>query len=230
MDKHRPILVRPRLGGLVKKLVIAAVLMVFGAACSEGSDPGPSTPRITEGVDDGQLTKSLVSLEEIEDIPDAPGELVEQPIQDVSAFENPDPRGPCGAKISQPTFEDAALVAFATTQPPHSTIVQAVWDLPDDEAEEFLEAHRRDARPGCPTYTSSTPTGTQEVQFLEEVDISGEALATKVRLKVKDAAPFYGAVGMARRGTFLSLIMIFGEKPVSSAFLRGSTLMIARAL
>lgn len=219
------------MGGRVNKLATAALLsMVISVACSDGTGREPSTPQITEGADDEQLTASLISLEEIETVSNAPANLVEQPIQDVSVFENPDPRGPCGAKIPQPAFEDAALVAFATTQPPHATIVQAVWDLPGNRAEKFLEAHRRDARPGCAVYTSTTPTGTQEVEFLEEVAVPGDALATTVRLSVQGAPPFYAGVGIARDGTVLSLIMVLSEKPVASAFLRGSTELISRAL
>lgn len=216
-------------GRWVKGPVIAALLVATAAACSQGSSPEPSTPQITKGADDEKLNASLISLEDLEGLPDAPTALMEQPIEDASAFENPDPRGPCGAKVPQPAFRDAALAAFVTAQPPNATIVHAVWELPGDDAEEFLEAHRRDTRPGCPVYRSTTPTGTQEVKFLEEVGVPGDTLANTVRITVKDAE-FYASIGIAREGTALTVIMMFGEEPMSPAFVGEATQLIAAAL
>ena len=205
-------------------VLVGVLLSIAGVACTSEDDAlEPAAPQITEGADDPELTGSLISLAEIESSPQSPRGLIEQPVEDASLFENPDPRGPCGASVSQPAFKDAAIVAFSTTQPPYASINNAVWDLPNREAEEFLEAWREDIRPDCPPFVSKTPFGEQRAEFLKEIplpELADDALAASSRIIVEGQPTLYAGAALLRDGTRLSIVSVFSEDPIFPRFIQ----------
>ncbi|MFN2527033.1 MAG: hypothetical protein ABR505_12360 [Actinomycetota bacterium] len=195
-----------------------------GIACTSDDETAePAAPQITDAADDPELSQSLISLEEVESAPGAPEGLVEQPVQDSALYENPDPRGPCGAQVIQPAFKDAAIAAFGTTQPPQATLVNAVWDLPAREAAAFLAATKEDIKPNCPPFVSRTPFGQQRVEFLGEIpliDLADDAVATRSRIILKDQPTLYAGAALVRADTRLSIVIVFSEDPVRAQFIQ----------
>jgi hypothetical protein len=179
------------------------------------------------------LVRSLLSSDDIENVPGSPDDLVRQPVEDASLFENPDPRGPCGAEVTQPDFADAAISVFGTPEAPHAFVTQAVWDLPAGVAQEFLEEERADLIPGCPPYTSETPFGEQRVELLGEValpQLEADALAIRLRIRTSEGPTLYAGSLLVRKGSRLSNIGMFAENPVSEAFIRSVASLVSDVL
>jgi hypothetical protein len=215
--------------------LILTILILIAAVACEDNGPQPGTPQITEGSDDEDLQSSLLSLSEVAALPSAPDGLTEQSVEDAAFFENPDPRGPCGAEIHQPEPRDAGIIAFVTTKRPGFTSFHAVWELPAGEAEGYVDEWLADTRPNCPAFESTIPDGSQQqVQLLEVVDLPGlqnRAVATISRITVPDApAPTYVGASMLYSGRCLSLFAAFSENPVSSRFLQQLSLAAADKL
>lgn len=212
------------------------VLLLVASACtneqSPEEGPTPTAPQITEAAEDPALIGSLLSLEELEGASRAPSGLIQQPVQDASLFENPDPRAPCGARIDQPAAKDAAIAAFATAQPPQLTLFHMVWNLPEGEAQALVEGVRSDINPNCPPFVSKTPTGEQRAQFLKEIPLSGlgsDAVAASLRITVSGLSA-YAVLAVVRDGTRLSLLSVFSEDPVSARFVRDVAAATAKKL
>lgn len=215
--------------------LLGVVLLIVPACTVSVERFEPSTPQITQGVDDPSLEGSLLSLEDVQGADDAPSGLVEQPVEDAALFDNPDPRGPCGAKISQPDPADAAIVVFDRSEKPRLTTFHLAWDLPPGEAERYFEQDSGDIRPGCPAFRSETPDGPQSSELLEVVEIPARladaAVATTSRITLPGApAPLYGALGLAYEGSRLTWVGVFSEKAVRTTFLQDLTVMAADKL
>jgi hypothetical protein len=137
----------------------------------------------------------------------------------VNLSDNPDPRGPCGAKIAQPDLGSGASIAIGS-----SSIVgfQGVLRPTEPTAEAFLDANLADVREGCPPWQSTTNTGsTQTVTLLDVVpdqpvpDGVDQQLA--VVLKVEDSGQTaYAGVIALRSGDVLSELAYFGPAPVDA--------------
>ena len=213
--------------------LVSAVLLIVPACTVSVERSEPSTPQITQGADDPSLENSLLSLAEVLGARGAPDGLVERPVEDAALFENPDPRGPCGAEVSQPDNQEAAIVAFVTPEPPRFSSFHAVWELPTGEAKGYVDAYRADARPGCPTFESTIPDGTkQKVELLEIVeipDLGDSAVAIVARITVPETSA-YAVSSMVYRGDRLSVFSGFSEDPISAKFLREVTVTGAEKL
>jgi hypothetical protein len=98
---------------------------------------------------------------------------------------NPHPRGPCGARLAQPSFTSRGLTVY--TSPAGAEVF--IWSrrLPGQSVSRLVEAVSAGIRPGCPAFLSRTPYAHDQLnEFLGAVSLPdlGEqrvAFATRVR-------------------------------------------------
>lgn len=132
--------------------------------CSD-SDPGAEslTPQVT--VEATDLDDALL---EASDIGDLIGDVQAQPLDAVAVFENPDPRGPCGAPVPPVPTSGASGRAFESAV---ALVIQLV--LPrTEEVDEFMAAQLANVVEPCGPYESTTNVGTvQEVSDIEAVEL-----------------------------------------------------------
>lgn len=212
------------------RLTTAFLLLSF--SCSSPNAAKPRAAPLTSGVAESSRG-SLLTLSDVSQLPGAPLPLVQQQVEDASLFENPDPRGPCGAPIKQPSYADAAIVAFVTQDDRDATLVQAIWDNPSEEARDLIRQTRSDIRPVCPPFTSETPFGQQEVEFVEEIRLeipASDAVATSARIALPKAPLIHAANVLVRRGDRLTAISVFGEDSLPATFIAALADAAARKL
>jgi hypothetical protein len=199
--------------------VVAAMMALALPACS--SDPPrsgsvePGAIRITEGRTSAALTTALLT---IQDFPRAGllG-LTEVDLEEGPLYENPDPRGPCGAtSASRLKFQDAAIAFFQS--PSGVSVLHALWNLPPGQAAAVLAEARADMRPGCPPFESDTPFGGPQVnEFLGAIDlpsIGEDRLALSHRIEGPAGGTVYGTVALIRIETWLASLAIFSPEEV----------------
>jgi len=195
--------------------------ILFLAACSTTAEPTkPTTPRVEEPEAQEELEEVLPTLSEVASTPGAPQGLVQQQVEDAELYENPDPRGPCGAEVYQPPMDEGSLAVFATSSPPTQVGVSVV-KLEPHLARQAVGDIREDIRPGCPPFESGTPTGVQRVEFVGEVDLSGigdESAGAVARLDIGVDAPLEAAAALVREESILISVFVYSERPVSEEF------------
>jgi hypothetical protein len=122
-----------------------------------------------------------------------------------SIVPNPDPRGPCGAKLNQPAFtqENAAVYTSA------SDAEVFLWShrLAPGRAARFVDAVSADIRPGCATFTSETPYAYNQLNDflgsipLPELGDQRVAVATRGRQNHPGEPWVYASEAFVRRAT-----------------------------
>jgi hypothetical protein len=148
----------------------------------------------------------------VREVPGLQG-AVARDLDDLSIFENPDPRGPCGApapSLPAPAagrgFQAAQVLAFE------------LLAVDTEEAAAYLDALQADARPGCPGYESETNVGgTQRVGDIAFVDVAGvgdAAIAWTLRIEAPGGQVF-GGVGAVRRAGTVAFVQVQGTEPVT---------------
>jgi hypothetical protein len=201
------------------RLALAIVLVCLtAAACGGGgagrASSGPATTRIAPP----RLATALLTTAQVRD---AAGVYVRVP--GTSLTDNPDPRAPCGARVSLPPLREGAVAIFRSKAP--AEIDQWILDLPPGAAAKLVRVAERDVRPGCPAYRSATPYGpAQQNRFVRTIalpSLGDGRLAAIVRLSSPAASrPFYGTEIMIREGDRLSLISLVGFRPPPARIVR----------
>lgn len=191
-----------------------------GAACpptSPGSGAESNTPRVRSGAKDLEprllTTRDVITIPGLEDLREAtPGKT--------PAFENPDPRAPCGAKIRPPDLNKGALRMWARRDLTASEIVLRPGI---SRARDYLDSMLADTVARCPAFNSKTNTGaTQRVRstivhlpaflgdqrsaYLATVDIEGQRA--------------YMALALVRRGDLIVVVQVVALDAISEATLR----------
>ena len=204
---------------------IAAVMSVLLVACAPAeSDRPPTTPRITAGATEPSLSELLPTLADVRNATGAPNDLREAPVQNAELYENPDPRGFCGAKIEQPSFSDAVIKSFESPSVP-VIVLAAAWDLPGREATRYFNGYNKDSHPGCGPYTSDTPFhAKQRVVPLSTAALDGigdGALVQTIKARVGDQQESYAGLVLIQHEQIFLLVMTLSAVPPPEAFLRG---------
>jgi hypothetical protein len=135
----------------------------------------------------------------------------------VNLADNPDPRGPCGAEITQPDLAQGESIAITS-----ASILgfQGVLVPKELSAEDYLDANLEDATEGCPPWTSTTNTGsTQTVTLVdvvpEQTVPDGIDQQLGFVLKVEDSGQTaYAGLVLLRAGDVLSQLAWFGGAEV----------------
>ena len=206
------------------KLGSIALCLIL-VSCAQTEDTPPPTPQVTADDSDGDLRAILPSTEDVNAAYGDPGLFEAVPVDDASLYDNPDPRGPCGAKIAQPPLQDGAVATFQSISSVRMLFYAVAWDLPPGEAASFVRKHLKDMDPGCPAFTSQTPfNAKQRVSLLGEIEIPkiGDLrLATSSRIQVNGQPPAYASGFVTSDGTRLILAVVLGGSEPSERFLRG---------
>jgi hypothetical protein len=210
-------------------VAVVLLALVAGACGGDKAAPGSATPRITGGAD-GPLAPGLLTQAQLRQVPGLSSAKVTS-LEETSLFEDPDPRGPCGAKVPALSLDDAAGVAIAA-----ETIrggAEFVRRLPTGAATRYLDAVMADTRSGCPEYETTTNQGAkQRVLLVRIVRLHNEfdqAVAVVNALKVANSVRAATRVEV-RHGDILATTVIFTNRPMENVTVRGIASLMGRSL
>lgn len=168
-----------------------------------------------------------------EDLRAIPGmaDAVDRPPERAPVFENPDPRGPCGARAPQPPGIHAA--ALVTLRAGSYQVVEVVSAPPPGEVAHYLDVLAGDLQPGCPPHESTTNQGlTQRVSGVTAVDVAGvaeRAVAWTALVEVGTSRVNAGLVAL-QAGPRFAYVQVFAVEPPPPAVLRALAEAAARRL
>jgi hypothetical protein len=207
------------------------MLVLFVGACGGNSKAanGTKTPRITVA-SDGPLAPGLLSQSQLRQVPGLSTATV-GPLDNTAPFEDPDPRGPCGAKVPRISLRDATGVLIKA-----DTLrggAELVMRLPSGAAKKVLDARMADATERCPEYATVTHQGVaQRVLLVRIVRLHKEfqqALAVVNAIKIGDSVRAATQIEV-RRGDILARTVLFSETPLDDATVRGVASLMGRNL
>lgn len=147
---------------------------------------------------------------------------------------NPDPRGPCGAKLETPSFAGDGLTIY--TSPANVEVFLWVRRLPPGVASQLIDATSNDVRPACPPFTSRTPYDYAQLnEFLGAIALPklGDqriAFAARVRQKHRGTPWTYASEAFVRRGDYLTAITVVSTARQGPTFVRSLTARAAAEL
>jgi hypothetical protein len=139
------------------------VLALVGAVAACGGDDGDKADsRSSSSTTQGTVKTDKASAEDLkllltkEDL-DAAGLSGTTPsdVSNVPVQQNPDPRGPCGGKVSQPPLQHAYGRTFSST---NVVVVELVTPAGDTQTK-YLDQIKQDIKPSCPSYQSKSAAG-----------------------------------------------------------------------
>jgi hypothetical protein len=208
---------------------VLLLVLALGACGGDKGANGSNTPRITVGAD-GPLAPGLLTQTQLRQVPALSSATVSS-LQDTVVFEDPDPRGPCGAKMSAISLEDAVGVAIKA-----ETIrsgAELITRLSSGAAKHYLDARMADAKPGCPEFETATNQGaTQRVLLVRIVRLHKEfeqALAVVTALKIGTSVRAATQIEV-RHDDILAKSVIFTDEPMDDVTVNAIASLMARDL
>ena len=154
-----------------RRVVITAITAAALLAACTSDESQSSTPQIS--LDDGSsLVDRLLIPDDVALISGFDG-VEAHDFEEFPVFENPDPRGPCGALVSVPTLDGAAGGALTGAT---IGLIQLVTPA-SPEYQAYITTLLADQGPPCDRYISETNTG--EIQNVSEIvlyDADGEGV------------------------------------------------------
>jgi hypothetical protein len=149
--------------------IATTALALAGLAACGGDDEGSgSSTTVSTIALESEKAGLLLTVEDLATI-EGLGGLTPANVSEQESFENPDPRGPCGGKVSKPPLDDAFGRTF---QGGGVVAIELIADVGADEPE-FLDELRADAEPGCGAYETETGAGAEQtVDDIEIVDVA----------------------------------------------------------
>jgi hypothetical protein len=212
----------------VRLAPVALLLCLTAAACGGSAGAGSSTRGTAAAPAPPALGRALLTAAGLRRVA---GAYVRQP---PSLVEDPDPRGPCGARIRQPPLSDGATVAFASRAP--AEIFQWIGRLRPAVAAGLVASIRGDIRPGCPPYRTATPYGHPQLnRFLRALSLPplGDqrvAVTLRVRPATRGARSVYATEIMIRDGGYVTAIAVSGLRPQPPPVVRAIAIRAAASL
>jgi hypothetical protein len=202
-------------GGPIVRAVGALAIMCALVACSGSaqttSGADSNTARIQSG--DATLRGGLVALAELRRVIGLSG-VRSVPLKGAPFFQDPDPRGFCGARVMQPDLSKGATTVFEADG---VTVTDTVLRLDEATAKGFLDAWIADTRPGCPSFQSQTNTGATQTfvpgAVIQLPSVADQQTASTASITVNGQTGFVGEV-LLRRGALISFGLIFAGGPV----------------
>lgn len=187
------------------------------AGCGDSERSRSQTPRVKQGASSG-LTRALLTTADLRTVRGLPRDIEAVSLDAVRLFENPDPRGPCGAKIDPPELSRGRGVGLRSEQ---DFGWEFVFALPLAEAKAYVGSVAADTRAGCPAYRSRTNTGaTQQVRLDRVVDIgeAGDEQTASTFTLTNDGQTLRGAQLTIRDADRVAQLVLF--TPLSDQALR----------
>lgn len=190
----------------------------FAPAPSQSSLPATLTSPETKSGRKKRFLAGLLTIEDVAGGPGAPLGMTQVDSDAMAIEDNPDPRGPCGAKVYQPSLATAVAGAFFQSQgTPPTRVMHVLWDLPPGLSTRAVKDLRRDVEPGCPPFRSITPYGfRQKAQFVDRLPVSGGDLnvAVIVEVQAPGQPPAFAYTVLVSEGDLLSAMIIFSAAPL----------------
>lgn len=185
-------------------------------APSSSDEVRSNTPQIT--VDDSARDVSFLLTEsDVRGIDRFAG-VVAQDVSDVPAFENPDPRGPCGAVVPQLPLEGAVGRAFSG---PDVVVFELVVTA-GAEQHDFLDAVQADQHVGCEGHESMTNLGeTQTVsdtEFIDQRSVGDDGIGWTSRIDIGSRTAYGGAAAFVN-GDRMAFIQVSAASPIDATML-----------
>lgn len=196
-------------------MAAAVFSLVLLGGCDSGDERGESrTPRIRSGPVT-ELTDALLTTQDLRAVRGLPRDLEAVSPEGVELFENPDPRGPCGAKVRYPDFARGQVVGLRSAS---AGGLEAVFRLPVAQATAFVRSLAADTRMGCPPHEAKTNTGSvQRVTLVKEVDIGSlgdQRTAALLRIVNKGQTAYVASVAV-RHGDRVAVVALFAPARAS---------------
>ena len=183
------------------------------SACGPNDSGGSNTPKITVEATANDLSAFLMSASDVHNIAGLT-DAVTRDINDMPLFENPDPRGPCGAVSRQPQFAGASGRALTGAS---LSLVQLVMTTTAEQRDDLKEMIG-DRHPACGPYQSTTNRGDQQtVSEIAFVDLPGakDAIAWTCRVDVAGVTAYAGVIQIvAEPGT--TFIQLQSNLPIAA--------------
>jgi hypothetical protein len=211
--QHRPVSSSRRAMLLlgVSLAVVAVVLSACSSGASSGGKTNSNTPRIRSTATD--LRRGLVTNDELSKVAGLP-RLRAVPLKDAPLFENPDPRGFCGAPIDQPDLSKGATAVFEANS---ATVSDSIVRLDETAGRAYLDAAIGDTKPGCPRFESMTNTGAQQTvtpgNVVELPHLGDQQTGGTATISLSRQTLHVGEV-LLRRGDVLAFAVIFSTRPL----------------
>lgn len=215
------------------------VLLALAACSSGGSSPATSrststssaskTARITVA-SDGPLAVALLTTDDLRAIEGLPFDAAVVALTDLSVYVDPDPRGPCGAKVPVLDLTSGAGVGIQSASVQGVELV-ALSDATTATA--YLDARVADARAGCPEYETTTNRGVTQKVKLDRIialrlDVD-QSLATQRAILVGDKVTSVTLIEL-RRGGIVAKLGLFAGTPITAATVQAVAARVAERL
>lgn len=204
-------------------------VVLLGACGGHKGTNGSKTPRVTVGAD-GPLAPGLLTETQVRQVPTLSSATITS-LQQTTFFEDPDPRGPCGAQVPSVTLQDAVGIAIKATGLRGGA--ELVSRMPPGEAKRYLDARMADAHEHCPEYQTTTHQGvTQRVLLVRIVRLHKEfqqALAVVMAIKIGQSVRAATVIEV-RRDDVLARTIIFSNRPIANVAVRGLASLMGRDL
>jgi hypothetical protein len=208
------------------RVVVALVSCLALAACaSEGTgltDERSNTPRVTVGEPADDVADLLLAARDVEAV-DGLQDAAASDVDDIEVYENPDPRGPCGARLDAPPTPDAGRVLTAGG----ITALQLVY-ADASEIDRHVDVLEGDLRPGCGPHESLTNFGAvqqvAEPVALDTTGVGDRAVGWTTAITV-DGETAYAGLVLAIGGGHATGLQVLAGHPVGS----DTMLSLARA-
>ena len=188
------------------------------AGCGHQSRSTTAAP-VTTSPHQQNLRSALLTLAEVQALPDAPAGFTELPNPPFGILARGHSYGPCGRTITQLPGPDA-VISFSA-QPRGVTVYHMVYALAAGRAAQFLAESRADLRPQCPAFRLRSVFGTYTIQFLGEMmtpPVGDDRLATLNRTSFAGTPDAYVTQAVIRSGDDLSWIAVITFTPIPPDF------------
>jgi hypothetical protein len=210
--------------------VIALLTLATGACANGGPTSSPSrTPKITVASGTA-LDAALLSTDDLHSIAGLPSDVKAVALNGLNVFEDPDPRAPCGAKVTPLDLSRGAGVGIQS-----STIqgAQLVVQLDEGAATRQVDAFIADAHDGCAAFQSVTNRGATQTVTLDHV-VTLPALADQAAAAtsiIESSGTSVVATHLVvRRAATLAVTVLFSARKLGDDVVRALAARVAGRL
>jgi hypothetical protein len=204
---------------IVRLASIMIVVCLTAAACGGAGGTHAATPATSN-----PAPSLRIALLTAAQLPGKPDVYAGGPVSAASITDDPDPRGPCGVRLSQPSLRAGVVAQFQSRRP--AAVFQWINRIPPATATAYVAAVMDDIRPGCRAFTSATPYGHPQLNaFVRAIALPAlgdqrVAITLRIRLLARGARTGYGTEILIRDGDYLTAIVLSGLRPQAPRLVR----------
>lgn len=210
----------------VRRLALILAVALLAACSSDGGSGGGAAVTTVPGTAIPAATEVLLTQEELRTVPGFEQGTV-QPFNSAPTFTNPDPRGPCGGKATNPPMDNAAGTAYSAG---NTAVAFHLITPTTDLQRSYLLALSKDRKDPCPTWESTTSKGTtqtvSDTTFVDVSDVADDALSW-ISTIGSGTAKAYAGVLILVDDQVTSLVQMQSLSPISAETMRAFAQKIA---